>query len=78
MRQMLGVGVAFMASAVVINAAASKTQIKRIDEAANVLREIHSAPDKDIPQDSAEQVRRRVPSVKKGAFIVLMASTAKA
>lgn len=72
MRQMLGVGVALVASAVVINAAASKTQIKRIDEAANVLREIHSAPDKDIPQDLWQKAEcvAVIPSVKKAAFIV--------
>jgi lipid-binding SYLF domain-containing protein len=72
MRQMLGVGMALMASAVVINAAATKTQIKRIDEAANVLREIHSAPDKDIPQDLWQKAQcvAVIPSVKKAAFIV--------
>lgn len=72
MRQMLGVGVALLASAVVINAAATKNELKRIDEAATVLREIHSAPDRDIPQDLWQKAQcvGVIPSVKKAAFII--------
>lgn len=52
-------------------AAISTTETKRIQDAAMVLTEIHSAPDKDIPQelwDKAECVIV-VPGLKKGAFI---------
>ena len=72
MRQMLGVGMALLASAVVMNAAATKNELKRIDEAATVLREIHSAPDKDIPQDLWQKAQcvAVIPSVKKAAFII--------
>lgn len=49
----------------------SAAETKRIREAAEVLREIHAVPDKDIPQglwDKAECVIV-VPSLKKAAFV---------
>ena len=50
----------------------SKQQAQRIREAATVLREIHSIPDKDIPQElwSRAECVVVVPSLKKAAFIV--------
>jgi len=52
--------------------ALSQKQIDRIKDAATVLNEIHSVPDKDIPQqlwDKAECVAV-IPALKKAAFIV--------
>lgn len=48
-----------------------KDEIKRIDEAATVLKEIHSAPDKDIPQELWEKAACVivVPGLKKAAFV---------
>jgi lipid-binding SYLF domain-containing protein len=45
---------------------------KRLAEAATVLHEIHSAPDKDIPKDLWDKAEcvAVIPSVKKAAFIV--------
>jgi lipid-binding SYLF domain-containing protein len=50
----------------------STKQSNRIAEAANVLREIHAVPDKDIPQDLWEKAEcvLVVPGLKKAAFIV--------
>jgi SH3 domain-containing YSC84-like protein 1 len=50
----------------------SAKEAKRIEEAATVLKEIHTVPDKDIPQelwDRAECVLV-IPSLKKAAFVV--------
>jgi lipid-binding SYLF domain-containing protein len=49
----------------------SKSEVKRIQEAAEVLREIHGVPDKDIPQDLWEKAACVivVPSLKKAAFV---------
>jgi lipid-binding SYLF domain-containing protein len=48
------------------------TQVKRIEEAAQVLKEIHAVPDRDIPQDLWERAACVivVPAVKKAAFMV--------
>src|SRR5579864_216031 len=50
----------------------STAEVKRVDEAAQVLKEIHAVPDKDIPQDLWEKASCVVvvPSMKKAAFIV--------
>jgi lipid-binding SYLF domain-containing protein len=50
----------------------SASETKRIQEAAQVLKEIHSVPDKDIPEDLWERAACVivVPSLKKAAFIV--------
>ena len=47
-------------------------QVKRIEEAAQVLKEIHGVPDRDIPQDLWERAACVivVPAVKKAAFMV--------
>ena len=72
MRQVLLVGTTLLASAVVMSAAVNKTQRERIEDAAAVLREIHQAPDKDVPEDLWEKAScvAVIPSVKKAAFIV--------
>src|SRR5262249_1884615 len=53
------------------SAALSTGETKRIQEAATVLKEIHAAPDKDIPQDlwNKSACVIVVPSLKKAAFI---------
>jgi len=47
-------------------------QVKRIEEAAQVLKEIHAVPDRDIPQDLWQRAACVivVPAVKKAAFMV--------
>jgi SH3 domain-containing YSC84-like protein 1 len=72
-----GMGLALLACAaiagdVVLGAQASTKESKRIEEAATVLREIHSVPDKDIPQDLWDKAAcvLVVPSLKKAAFLV--------
>ena len=53
------------------SATLSNTEIKRIGEAAQVLKEIHSVPDKDIPQELWDRAScvLVVPSLKKAAFV---------
>jgi SH3 domain-containing YSC84-like protein 1 len=71
-----GTGVAVLACALVagnvLGAQASTKESKRIEEAATVLSEIHSVPDKDIPQDLWDKAAcvLVVPSLKKAAFVV--------
>ena len=62
-----------LACAVATNVRASADgDAKRLAEAATVLKEIHAAPDKDIPQELWEKAHcvSVIPSVKKAAFIV--------
>jgi lipid-binding SYLF domain-containing protein len=56
---------------VVRTAGLSTSEAKRIQEAATVLKEIHAAPDKDIPQDLWEKAScvMVVPGLKKAAFV---------
>jgi len=62
------------ASALTASAAAdiSTTEARRIQDAAVVLKEIHSAPDRDIPQELWERAEcvLVVPSLKKAAFVI--------
>jgi len=54
------------------SAAISVKATRRIDEAATVLKEIHTVPDKDIPQELWDRAACVVviPSLKKAAFVV--------
>ena len=72
MRQAFYVGVALLVSAVIPSAAVTKGQAKRLQEAATVLRELHRAPDKDVPMELWEKAScvAVIPSVKKAAFII--------
>ncbi len=72
MKRIMFVGITLIASAVVVSAAATKSQTKRIMDAAIVLDEIRAAADKDIPVDLWEKAScvAVIPSVKKAAFIV--------
>jgi lipid-binding SYLF domain-containing protein len=73
MKRFTGIGVVALASAVATSALASvEGDAKRLSESATVLKEIHAAPDKDIPQELWEKAHcvAVIPSVKKAAFIV--------
>ena len=73
MKTSLRIGVVALVSAVAASAWASADgDAKRLAEAATVLKEIHAAPDKDIPQELWEKAHcvAVIPSVKKAAFIV--------
>ena len=73
MKTFIGIGVVALASAVATTAWGSvEGDAKRLAEAATVLREIHAAPDKDIPHELWEKAHcvAVIPSVKKAAFIV--------
>ena len=72
MRNVLIAGVTLLASSVALSAAMSKGQEQRLREAADVLHEIHQAPDKDIPGDLWDKAScvAVIPSVKKVAFVL--------
>jgi lipid-binding SYLF domain-containing protein len=72
MRKVLMAGVTLLASAVALSAAMTQGQEKRLREAADVLYEIHQAPDKDIPGDLWDKAEcvAVIPSVKKVAFVL--------
>jgi lipid-binding SYLF domain-containing protein len=55
-----------------MSAALSTSEAKRIEEAASVLRELHSAPDQDVPLDLWQKASCVIviPGLKKAAFIV--------
>src|SRR5262249_58572892 len=63
---------ALLVAGATMHADLSTSEVKRIGEAAAVLREIHTTPDKDIPQDLWERARCVivVPSLKKAAFVI--------
>jgi lipid-binding SYLF domain-containing protein len=53
-------------------AALSKDEVKRLNESATILAELHNTPDKDVPEDLWEKAECVVviPSLKKAAFII--------
>jgi len=71
MRPFIIGGAMLLASSVAVNTAMSRGEEKRLREAADVLHELHTSPDKDIPQDLCNKASCVVviPSVKKAAFI---------
>src|SRR6185369_14496635 len=72
MRQGLYVGAVVLASSVALNAGIGKGQANRLKEAAAVLTEIHSAPDRDIPNDLWDKAScvAVITGVKKVAFVL--------
>ena len=74
MKKAMNFAIVALASAVATTAWAASVEgdAKRLAESATVLKEIHAAPDKDIPQDLWEKAHciAVIPSVKKAAFIV--------
>ena len=72
MRPMIGALILGVFASTAVAADLSSKESKRIQEAATVLKEIHTVPDKDIPQelwDKAECVIV-VPGLKKAAFVI--------
>jgi len=72
---MLGAGatlVTFFSTQAVVNAAMSKGERERLQDAAEVLQELHATPDNDVPQELWERAECVVviPNTKKAAFIV--------
>ena len=63
---------AFFVVGAMFPAEVSTSEAKRMAEAADVLREIHAAPDKDVPQDlwSKAACVIVVPGLKKAAFVI--------
>ena len=61
-----------LASSVALSAGVTKGQADRLKEAAEVLQEIHQAPDKDIPTDLWDKAScvAVIPGVKKVAFVL--------
>jgi lipid-binding SYLF domain-containing protein len=72
MRKLLIAGVTLLASSVALSAAMSRGEEKRLQEAADVLQELHATPDKDIPQDLWENAKclAVIPGLKKAAFVI--------
>src|SRR6266851_4587114 len=63
---------ALTVGATTLGASVSPNEAKRIQEAATVLREIHSVPDQDIPQDLWQNATcvAVIPGLKKAAFVI--------
>lgn len=73
MSKTLGIAAAALACGLAATVSAgAEGDSKRLAEAATVLRDIHAAPDKDIPQELWEKAQcvAVIPSVKKAAFII--------
>ncbi len=71
MRVTIGMVAALAIASTTLAADLSTKEVKRIEDAAAVLKEIHSAPDKDVPQELWEKAQCVivVPSMKKAAFV---------
>lgn len=71
MRRLMGALLLGALATAPISAALSTSETKRIEDAATVLRELHTAPDQDVPLDLWEKAScvMVVPSLKKAAFI---------
>jgi len=72
MRKFVAAALLGALSVTTLSAALSTSEAKRIEEAAAVLRELHAAPDQDVPADLWEKAScvMVVPGLKKAAFIV--------
>jgi lipid-binding SYLF domain-containing protein len=72
MRAMIGAVLVAVAASTVQAADLSTKEVDRIREAATVLKEIHSVPDKDIPQElwARAECVIVVPGLKKAAFVI--------
>jgi SH3 domain-containing YSC84-like protein 1 len=71
MRKIICLIALFLTATVAISAKLSSPEVKRIQDAAAVLQEIHAIPEKDIPQDLWDKAQCVivVPSLKKAAFV---------
>lgn len=72
MRKLMAATLLIALAATPLAAALSTAEAKRIEDAATVLRELHTAPDQDIPTDLWAKAAcvLVIPSLKKAAFIV--------
>jgi lipid-binding SYLF domain-containing protein len=74
MRRLIGTFtmVSLVAAGAAVKADVSTKEAKRIQEAATVLKEIHSVPDKDVPQELWDKAAcvLVVPGLKKAAFVI--------
>jgi lipid-binding SYLF domain-containing protein len=72
MRKLLIAGVTMLASSIAVSAAMSKGEAKRLQDAAEVLQELHATPDKDVPQELWDKATcvAVIPNVKKAAFVI--------
>jgi len=70
MRKVL-IGITVLASSVALSAAMSKGEAKRLQDAADVIQELHATPDKDVPQELWQRAEciAVIPNVKKAAFV---------
>ncbi len=70
-RSVMGALAAVAVAAAAAAAALSTSETRRIADAADVLKEIHAVPDKDVPRDLWTKARCVVvvPSLKKAAFV---------
>jgi SH3 domain-containing YSC84-like protein 1 len=72
MRRVIAAVVLGALAVIPVSAALSTSEARRIEDAAAVLRELHAAPDQDVPLDlwSKASCVMVIPSLKKAAFIV--------
>jgi lipid-binding SYLF domain-containing protein len=72
MRNILAVALLGALAVTSLSAALSTSEARRIEDAAAVLRELHAAPDQDVPLDLWEKAScvMVIPGLKKAAFIV--------
>ncbi len=72
MRRLIAAMLLVAVAAAPMSAALSTAEAKRIEDAAAVLRELHSAPDQDVPLELWQKAScvMVIPGLKKAAFIV--------
>ena len=72
MRKLIIAGLTLVVSSVAVNAAMSKGEAQRLQDAAEVLQELHATPDRDVPQElwNRAECVAVIPNVKKAAFII--------
>jgi lipid-binding SYLF domain-containing protein len=71
MRGLVAISLVMVLTTTVVSAELSSRELRRIDEAAAVLRDMHAMPDQDVPSDLWEQAScvLVIPGLKKAAFI---------
>jgi lipid-binding SYLF domain-containing protein len=72
MRRIIAAALLGALAATPLSAALSTSEVKRIEEASTVLKELHAAPDQDVPLDlwAKASCVMVIPGLKKAAFIV--------
>jgi len=72
MRRLIAAALLGAVAVIPLSAALSGSETKRIEDAATVLRELHAAPDQDVPLDLWQKAScvLVIPSLKKAAFIL--------